>query len=235
MCFSLQVDINLKKLAARFQAEVSQNDFDRFYKMASKDPEKYKGLDTKGRIYPNCYAPIVFMEQKGQRIIKPMKYQLLPSFSESNRYRRLNPKTNRKILVHTYNARLDKLEERRAWKNVFMKNHALVPFRGFYEYLPRQGKKELAYFAPDNLEVMWAACLWDCWRSQDGQEEIFSFAVITDEAPKEVVAAGHDRVPIFLKESLIDKWLKPYELNKAEAYATLKCRETVNFKHNWDH
>ena len=43
---------------------------------------------------------------------------------------------------------------------------------------------------------MLVASLWSHWK--DGEEELDSFAAITDEPPAEVAAAGHDRciVPI---------------------------------------
>ena len=38
---------------------------------------------------------------------------------------------------------------------------------------------------------MYVACLWSHW--QEGNEELDSFAAITDEPPPEIAAAGHDR------------------------------------------
>jgi len=230
MCFSIQVDLDLKKLAQRFQAKIAQAEFDRFAQLSQENPKLYKTADEAGRIYPNYHAPVIIVEA-GEKIIKPMRYQLLPHFCEAEKYTRINPKTNRKVQIKTYNARIDALEERHAWKNIFMKRHAIVPFKRFYEYLPRNGKSALASFNSKNHELMWAACLWDCWISADQKTKIESFAIITDEPPIEVEQAGHDRCPIFLKEELLDDWLNPMAESRDEIYEMLSQKEPTIFEY----
>jgi putative SOS response-associated peptidase YedK len=60
-------------------------------------------------------------------------------------------------------------------------------------------------FHPKLVQEMYVACLWSYW--QEGNEELDSFAAITDEPPSEVAAAGHDRRIILLKQENIDAWL----------------------------
>jgi hypothetical protein len=54
MCFSVQVDQDIKKLAQRFQAGVSKPAFDNFYKMQESEPKKYK---MEEQIYSKYWAP----------------------------------------------------------------------------------------------------------------------------------------------------------------------------------
>jgi putative SOS response-associated peptidase YedK len=55
---------------------------------------------------------------------------------------------------------------------------------------------------------MLAACLWSHW-SNSGDPDLLSFAAITDEPPKAVAAARHDRCIIPLKPENMNAWLEP--------------------------
>lgn len=56
---------------------------------------------------------------------------------------------------------------------------------------------------------------------EEGEEELDSFAVVTDEPPPEIAAAGHDRVIISLKPENVDAWLNPDPKNLDAQYAIL--------------
>ena len=54
-----------------------------------------------------------------------------------------------------------------------------------------EGEKEenvVLEFKPRGLDTIYVACLWSHW--QEGDEELDSFAAITDEPPPEVAATG---------------------------------------------
>jgi putative SOS response-associated peptidase YedK len=76
---------------------------------------------------------------------------------------------------------------------------------------------------------MYVACLWSHW--QDGNEELDSFAAITDEPPAEVAAAGHDRCIIPIKEENIDAWLNPDATNLTAMQAILDDRARPYYEH----
>ncbi len=76
---------------------------------------------------------------------------------------------------------------------------------------------------------MWAPCLYDFWESPDKKFGFYSFAIITDDPPAEVLSEGHDRCPIFLQASLIDSWLSPTNKSKAELYEILKSKEQTYY------
>lgn len=232
MCFSVQIDRNLNRLATRFGATVSKSSFEKFLMKKEQDPKTFKAPDKVNRIYPNYFAPVIIKEE-GKRVIKPMRYQLLPHFSKESTYTMVNPKTNRKKTIPTYNARLDSLESRRAWENIFMKNHCLVPFVRFFEWVEYQGKKKQIGFYSNEHEIMWAPGLYDHWSSDDGKEEIDSFAIITTDPHPDVVRMGHDRTPIFLNEEYINDWLTPENESKDEIYEMLKQEENRQYQYEW--
>lgn len=66
------------------------------------------------------------------------------------------------------------------------------------------------------------ACLWS--ESPDGDEQILSFAAITDDSAPEVAAAGHDRTIIQIKPENVDRWLTPEERYFEELHAILNDR-----------
>lgn len=77
---------------------------------------------------------------------------------------------------------------------------------------------------------MFVACLWDRWQSP-GQEDLLSFAAITDEPPEEVAAAGHDRCIIPLKPENVGAWLNPTGVSREALYALLDDRARPYYEH----
>lgn len=60
------------------------------------------------------------------------------------------------------------------------------------------------------------------------------FAIVTDEPPLDVLAAGHDRCPIFLTKEATVAWLQPEGKTAKEMLATLDRRPTLSFRHELD-
>lgn len=170
------------------------------------------------RVFPFYYAPVI-IESSGVRKLIPMRYRLrtpdggdLPS------------------QYNVFNARLDSLRTARSWVPIFGKNHLIFPFRRFYEWVERSGKKEEIYFAPDGREMMWAAGLYSK-ASGNHAYPLYSFAMVTDDPPEEVVQAGHDRCPIFLSEKQIGQWLNPKNLSADDLIHHLQKVEKPFYSH----
>jgi putative SOS response-associated peptidase YedK len=68
---------------------------------------------------------------------------------------------------------------------------------------------KIIYFQPKDQEIMWSASIFEESKIESGL--LRSFAAITDEPPPEVVAAGHDRCPVFLAKENFERWLTPKE------------------------
>lgn len=200
MCYSVLIEQDLKNLEFHFDAKADHDAFERFQSLSKQDPKKFRPIEDNARIYPYYFAPVVVMK-RGRPVIVPMRYRLRPAGSMEEVPNQYN----------LYNARLDGLTTRQNWKKLFMQKHGLIAFRGFYEWVLNQQsqRKKVVYFHPTNSKLMTAPVLYDIWQSPDGSQAYASFAIITGEPPKEVLAAGHDRCPIPLaKENWID-WLNP--------------------------
>lgn len=179
------------------------------------------------RIFPGWYAPVLVMEN-GRKTIKPMRYQCRPAGK---------PAFYDQKYPGTYNARRDNLGG--FWKDLWGFSHGIAIFDAFYENVSRHtmegrelapGEKEenvILEFRPQPAQPMFVACLWSRWG--EGDDELLSFAAITDEPPAEVRAAGHDRCVIPIKPENIDAWLACGDL--ARMNAILDDRERPYYEH----
>lgn len=59
----------------------------------------------------------------------------------------------------------------------------------------------------------------------------FGFAIITDDPPLEISAAGHDRCPVILTANALDDWLNPSEKSAKELTEVLMSRRRAVFAH----
>lgn len=167
------------------------------------------------RIYPFYFAPVI-IASGDTRALVPMRYRVLPrtGVEVPSQY-------------NVFNARRDSLMSARNWKPLFGQQHAIFPFSQFYEWVERDGRKIELSFAPDGYSEMWAASLYEESKTEHGV--IRSFAMVTDEPPAEVAAAGHDRCPVFLQESLFDEWLIPTRHSPAELDALLEHKQPTYY------
>lgn len=181
--------------------------------------------DSDSRIYPGYYAPVMVMEN-GKRVIKPMRYQCRPAGK---------PAIYDLKYPGTYNARRDNLEG--FWNGLFGHTHGIMVVNAFYEHVAMQKpgstnetEKVILEFKPRPVQDMLVACLWSHWTGE-GEQDLYSFAAITDAPPPEVADAGHDRCIIPIKAEHIDAWLNPDPKKLAAQYAILDDRERPYYEH----
>ena len=182
------------------------------------DLSRVELLERDARIFPGVYAPVMVWEA-GQRVIKPMRYQCRPAgklASHDTRY------------PGTYSARRDNLEG--FWKDLFGCSHGLLVMNAFYENVQRDGRNVVLEFRPRPEQDMLVACLWSRWCAP-GEPDLVSFAVITDEPPPEIAAAGHDRCIIPIRPQNVDAWLQPDRRDLRTQNAILEERERPYYEH----
>jgi putative SOS response-associated peptidase YedK len=187
--------------------------------------------DKDSRIFPGWYAPVMVMEG-GERVLKPMRYQCRPQGK---------PAFYDTKYPGTYNARRDNLEG--FWKSQFGHTHGIMVVNAFYENVSRHkveqrelapGEKEenvVLEFKPRPRQDMLVACLWSHWKGKNGEDDLLSFAAITDEPPAEIAAAGHNRCIIPIKPENVDAWLSPLTSDLAAMYTILDDRQRPYYEH----
>jgi len=182
------------------------------------------------RIFPKKYVPVITGE--GDRLlIRPMRYLCrLPG----------KPSSYDQKFDGTYNARRDNLNG--FWSGIYGKQHGIMVIDSFFENVPRHlyEKRELAAgeretsvvlnFNPNSGEPMTVACLWSHWTGE-GEPALDSFAAITDEPPPEVLATGHTRCVISLKDENVREWLAPARVAKARLEEILSDRQAPFYEH----
>lgn len=171
------------------------------------------------RIFPLHYGPIVINDGGEKRLILARYHcrQLGQAAVIDKKFPGL------------YNARRDSLEK--YWKETFGKHHAIAIFDAFFENVDRGGKNVVLQFEPRPPKEMLVACLYAHSPKTDKEDELWSFAAITDEPPPEVAAAGHDRCPINIKAENADAWLTPNGRGVADLQATLGDVERPYYEH----
>ena len=214
MCFSIGTEKDLKKLSQLMNAKVAGQEFFKLQSLVKDHPELGLKIPLDdGVVYPNYFAPVIKCDH-GERVIYPMRYRVRPNGSEQEFASHIN----------VFNARSDSLKTRTTWQKLFGKKHGVVPLKRFYEWVevetPQGKKKKKISFSPQDIDLMWSPCLYDYWVSPDRQASFLSFAIITTEPNPEVLAMGHDRSPIYIKNEYIDSWLKEKDTSKAMDYLT---------------
>jgi putative SOS response-associated peptidase YedK len=223
MCYSIQIDKDIQSISKYFQAEYSSRTEEFFLK---ENSEK-KIPDKDNRVFKNYYAPAI-ISRKGKKEIVPLRYNLLPGFCESDKYQFFNQKKNKYEELNTYNAKIENIERAKAYENLFMHHHCVIPIRSFYEWVKEDGKsREIEFFSgKEDGKYLLAAGVWDHWGPMDLDEGINSFAIITTPPRPEVESAGHHRSPLLLKEESIDKWLDPQKSSREEIFELTRNRNS---------
>lgn len=182
------------------------------------------------RIFPGSYAPVM-VGREGHRKVLPMRYQCRPAGK---------PASYDTQFPGTYNARLDNLQG--FWRGQFGYTHGVVVTSAFYENVPlhmaegralapgEPPRTVVVEFKADPPQDLLLACLWSRW-SADGENDLVSFALITDEPPPEVAAVGHDRCVVPLRPENLDAWLNPDPRDVQGLYAMLRDRQPMQFRH----
>lgn len=187
---------------------------------------------SEGRIFAGAFCPIMVMDDAGNYLVRPMRYQCrVPGM----------PVSADKKYPGTYNAKRSSLTG--FWKNLYGRSHAIMVASAFYENVsrcalehrppPPAGVKDenvVLRFAPDNGQLMQVAALWSHWRGSD-EPDLLSFAAITEEAPPEVADTGHDRCIIPLQDHDIARWLAAAEPNLTTYASMLDDRERPYYQH----
>ncbi len=196
--------------------------------------EKLKS-ESESRIYPFHYVSIICLNDKGEKIVLPMRYLMRPHDEDESFDRTHNG---------CYNARFDNLTKISFWKDSLEKRRGIVVVNKFYENVPIEkypNRKKLSAdfkdkenivvcFEPKGIDEMYIPVLWDCWKKK-GQAPLYTAALITDDPAPEVRATGHDRTPIFLKASVIDNWLNAKGTAGEIKDSALSEREKPYYEH----
>ena len=152
-------------------------------------------LPARYNLAPSQTAGVLIRDGEDTRLVK-MHWGLMPFWAKEAAFGH-----------HTFNARMESLDEKPAFRAAFKSRHAAIPISGYYEWKPAAGGKQPYYLRSEKAhEVLWLAGLWEPKHPllTDGSEG--SFTIITRPA-EGIPAEVHSRMPVFLEKREVDDWL----------------------------
>jgi putative SOS response-associated peptidase YedK len=117
------------------------------------------------------------------------------------------------------NARAEGIATKPAFREALRKRRCVVPASGFYEWQTIGRLKQPWFFQLQDESPFVFAGLWERWRSADGVE-LQTCSLITT-TPNDVIRPLHDRMPVILRATAIDRWLDPANTEPAQVESLL--------------
>ncbi len=144
-------------------------------------------------IAPTATIPILIYD--GQRIVKPMRWGLVPIWAQD--------KPNPPIFI---NARSETLTEKRSFSDLLANNRCVVITDGYYEWQKISTGKQPYYITKPDRRILPMAGLWSQVSDNQGNP-VFTYTVITSAASQELEFI-HPRMPAVLQPDQLDVWLQ---------------------------
>ncbi len=168
-----------------------------------ENPEDYS---PNYNIAPGQRSPIII--QRDQRIVKLMKWGLVPSWSKDE-----------SIGYKMINARSETLTEKPAYQGLISKHRCVVIADGYYEW-KRAGKRKIPhYIYSQNRGLLPMAGLWSS-RTGPGGDTENTYTVITTDAHTNIRTVHH-RMPVILDRETFPLWLDVNNVSVTEALPML--------------
>jgi putative SOS response-associated peptidase YedK len=152
-------------------------------------------LRRRFNIAPTQVAPVIRVNEAGEREIAMMRWGLVPSWAKDLSI------GNRMI-----NARCETVAEKPAFRDALKRRRCIVPASGFYEWTGSPGHKTPHAITVEGRPLIAMAGLWECWKDAGGAP-VETFTVLTTEANR-FMSAMHDRMPAILPEENVGGWLE---------------------------
>ena len=145
-------------------------------------------------VAPTQTVPIVRATAERRYELVEARWGLIPAWSKE-------PRT----AYATFNARVETVATKPAFRAAYRARRCLVPASGFYEWREEGGRKQPWYFsAADGRELTFAG-LWEAWRGLDSPP-VLSCTILVGTA-NELVAPVHDRMAVILGADDYATWL----------------------------
>lgn len=130
------------------------------------------------------------------RQLRVVSWGLVPSWAK-----------DRSTASRMFNARLESVATKPAFRRAYAKRRCLVPADGWYEWQQSEsGRKQPMYMTPSDGHLLAFAGLYEFWGPPG--ETITTCTIITSPSAGEL-AAIHDRMPLVLAAPAWERWLDP--------------------------
>jgi|GEM_PF-531451 len=157
---------------------------------------------------PTMNSPVLRLVS-GERQFDEMRWQLVPS---------TEPAFTTKL--STINARSEGVFTSRLYRDLVIRQRAIIPLSGFFEWKKDGDRKRPFKIHLQDEPIMSVAGIWAAWRPGTPDER-WSFSIMTT-AANEFMSEIHDRMPVILARSDEAAWLDPEVHEKAALEELLK-------------
>ena len=170
-------------------------------------------LTPRYNVAPTQPAPVVRLDEQGERSGFMLKWGLIPSWAE-------DPTIGSRII----NARGETVFDKPAFRKAAMERRCLVPISGFYEWQAIKGErtKRPHWIGRADREPLCLAGLWESWMDRTANEvqPVETFTILTT-SPNALMRPLHDRMPVILNQQGWETWLNP--ASERPALESLVC------------
>ena len=135
--------------------------------------------------------------EDGDRVIKPMRWGLIPSWAKDGQTLPLN-----------INARDDRMATGGFWRRPLRNQRCLVPADGYYEWAGPKSNRTPVFIRRKDERLFAFAGLYDTWRHPVTGELTRSCAIVTTD-PNPSLKQIHPRMPAILGTEAEALWLDP--------------------------
>ena len=107
----------------------------------------------------------------------------------------------------TFNARLDTVATKPAYRAAYKARRCVIPMAGYFEWRQHGKVKQPYYLSSANGHDLFAAGIWEPRHPLQAEDEAGSCSVITTDAAGEA-AKIHERMPVFIPADLVEEYLR---------------------------
>jgi len=167
-------------------------------------------LAPRYNVAPTQTVPIVRATADHRYELAEARWGLIPAWSKE-------PRT----AYATFNARVETVATKPAFRAAYRTRRCLVPASGFYEWREEAGRKQPWYFSAADGQELALAGLWEEWRGPDAPP-LLSCTILVGTA-NDLVAPIHDRMAVILGADDYATWLDPAQASETIARLLRPC------------
>lgn len=147
-------------------------------------------------IAPSQEVPVVRQRSDGVRELLMARWGLVPHWV----------KDVTAFKANLFNARAEGAGEKPSFRDAMRRSRCALPASGFYEWTSTGGAKQPYHIRRRDGRPLALAGLWSVWSK--GEVRLLTCTILTTR-PNEVVRPLHDRMPVILDPSELERWLDP--------------------------
>ena len=149
-------------------------------------------------VYPRGEGPFFVSAESEDLEMEIGEFSIIPKWFDPDKHKSTK---KRRPSFPTYNARSETILEKPSFRDAFKTSRCLIPITSFNEssHFGDLYSGNMITLKSENDGVLIAGGIYSNWTDRSTGEIVTSYSILTTEPPADVLEAGHDRCPLFLK------------------------------------